>query len=480
MDRYELRCGDSLKLLKTLADNSVDALVTDPPAGIAFMNKAWDGDKGGKRQWKAWLESIARECLRVLKPGAYGLVWSLPKTSHWTGDALEDAGFDVVSQVVHLFGSGFPKGQAVGKMMDKKMGLEREVVGTVKKVQSYGFEANNTLGGSPDKVGLMDVTAPASELSAAWEGFNTGIKPAHEIWWLVQKPISEKTIVANVLKWGTGALNIDGCRVGEDVRFNPPAQNTKYGNSLNMSKTGMPLNANGTTAKGRYPSTLIHDGSDAVLSVFPETNQTGGGRKGENGTRTYLKQQNNRNAQCSNLNPDNPNAIWDAERQDWYVLTPTHNDDTGGNASRYFYCAKISPKDRNQGCEHLFWRDDNGHLTQLSPEQYAELSALPETERPTLRTGNPHPTVKPVNLMRYLCRLITPPNGLILDPFLGSGSTGKAAMLEGFSFIGFDLDPNFVTVATARIEHALNNPDKEYTPPKTQAPQATTKQGKLF
>lgn len=166
--------GDCVEQLRNMNSNTIDALVTDPPAGISFMGKAWDGDRGGRKEWVAWLESVMRECLRVLKPGGHGLVWAIPRTSHWTATALEDAGFEIRDVVTHLFGSGFPKSMNLGKAIDREI---------------------------------------TSAASAAWDGWGTALKPASEHWILVRKPISEKTVAANVKRWGVGGINVDGCRV---------------------------------------------------------------------------------------------------------------------------------------------------------------------------------------------------------------------------------------------------------------------------
>jgi site-specific DNA-methyltransferase (adenine-specific) len=244
--------------------------------------------------------------------------------------------------------------------------------------QSEGSQVNT--GGMPH------ITKGTSE----WEGWGTALKPALEPITVARKPISEKTVAENCLKWGVGGINIDGCRVGTEVMNNAPVGNKAGGNSLNMSATGMPQDAEGTTANGRFPANLIHDGPDEVVSLFP-----------------------------------NPHGA--------------------GSASRFFYCAKASKADRNEGCEGL---EDK--------EWKTEGACIPERKnRPFNASKNNHPTVKPTDLMRYLCRLVTPPSGIVLDPFMGSGSTGKAAVLEGFRFVGIEQDPETFEIAVARIKAAL-------------------------
>ncbi len=465
---YTLHCGDCLEVLRTLPDNSVDAVVTDPPAGIGFMtgNSGWDGNKGGRDQWINWLAEVMVEVKRVLKPGGHALVWSIARTQHWTATACENAGFevrDVVSylhdagtdwsnfleslspeqlqgfeialasqvdtgfdSVLSIFGSGFPKGLNISLKIDELLGKERTVVGEKKKIQSFGLESNNTLGGSPDKNGVMQITAPASDEAAQWEGWKTALKPAVENWILLRKPVEKGlTIAENVLKHGVGGLNVGACA----VENNGIVSNSKIERSPKTKDIlGKFQDRNGETTwesdpNGRYPSHLLLDGSDAVEAIFPDTGQNGGGRKGENGTRSYMKTSSK--TACINLSADtvnNPNVKFDPVRNDHYVLTPKSPADGGGSASRYFYHAKVSPTDRNEGCENL---------------------------------PNRHATVKSNNLCRYLCRLITPPNGVILDCFMGSGSTGKAAMQEGFRFIGIEQNPEYVAIAEARILHAI-------------------------
>jgi len=338
--------GDCIEVLRTLPDNSVDSLVTDPPAGISFMGKDWDHHKGGRKEWTAWMAEVMTECLRVMKPGAHGLVWALPRTSHWTGSALEDAGFEVRDVVSHLFGTGFPK----------SMNLK--------------------------KAGAGD----------AWEGYGTALKPAHEMWFLVRKPISEKTVAANVIKWGCGGLNIDGCRVefqSEDDKASAKPQGIA---TSKQAKDGL-AKASGVNSEriefevkqntqGRFPANL-------VLSHNPDCEDD----------------------QCS---LGCAAAMLDEQ---------SGASKSSDGASRFFYCAKVSPSERNAGL---------------------------------VETKNVHPTVKAQRLMRYLCRLITPPNGVVLDPFMGSGSTGVAAKSESFKFIGIEIDPEYVEIAKKRIGSISN------------------------
>jgi DNA modification methylase len=434
MTQFTLHHGDCLKVLKTLPSCSVDAIVTDPPAGIAFMGKSWDTDKGGRDAWIAWMQSIAQECLRVIKPGGHALVWALPRTSHWTGMAWENAGWEPRDKVVHLFGTGFPKSLDVSKAIDKAAGAKREVVGYSRGV---GVEDNQGYGGiARGGVGIVQkgidvpVTASATPEAKQWEGWGTALKPAVEDWWLLRKPI-DGTIAGNVAKHGTGALNIDACRIGTEERT---YDLTMVSGGFETTGGGRNVKSGEKTVVGRWPANVITDGSDEVVAGFPQT--TSGNLE------PHHRLQASDNLAMSGANQArNPRASFGGD---------------SGSAARFFYCAKASRTDRDEGCEHLVDRTgaeavdrEEGSAGMNSPRAGASRTAG--------KVKNHHPTVKHTELMRYLCRLITPPSGVVLDAFMGSGSTGKAAMLEGFNFIGIEQDAEYLEIAKARIEYALRN-----------------------
>ena len=408
---YTLHHGDCLEVLQTLPDNSVDSIVTDPPAGIAFMNMQWDKDKGGRDVWIAWMEKVAKECLRVIKPGGHALVWSLPRTSHWTGTAWENAGWEPRDKIYFLFGTGFPKSMNIGKQIDKMRGATRAVVGYQQAIGNakgkgaaghYANALSGVVGYDVVKDG-WDITAPATEEAKQWDGWGTGLKPASEEWWLFRKPISEATIADNVLHWGTGGLNIDGCRVeGAPPSVPQPVFKSPTGSIYNM-KTGEGRNGEMSQASGRWPANVVHDGSDEVVGMFPDTLPAKQAERGKGIDGSTFR---HKSGELHGVRG--------------------HND-SGGSAARFFYGAKASVRDRDEG-----------------------LSKSNTTTR-----ANIHPTVKSTELMRYLCRLITPPHGIVLDPFAGSGSTGKGALKEGFQFIGIEMDEEYYTIARARLEHVL-------------------------
>jgi len=361
MLKMTLLHGNNLDLLRAMPDNSVHAIVCDPPYGLGkepdalamlrdwieaghhdvksksgFMGKTWDAFVPQPVQW--------RECLRVLKPGGHVLSFAGTRTHDLITMGLRIAGFEIRDQIDWIYGSGFPKSLDVGKALDKMAGAEREVVGS-------------------------RVTAPATEAAQQWDGWGTALKPALEPITLARKPL-EGTFAANVLKWHTGALNVDGCRVG--VEGGTAKGSKPQGKGHGIYGAGLHGVCEITHLdKGRWPANLIHDGSDDVTGLFPDT------------------------------------------------------------TARFFYAAKVSAKERHD------WQGDG--------------AAVPEREnRPFNPSKNHHPTVKPIALMRYLCRLITPPGGTVLDPWMGSGSTGKAAALEGFDFIGMEQDAGYFAIAQAR------------------------------
>ena len=374
--------GDCEQLLLKLSGESLHALVTDPPAGIGFMGRAWDGDRGGRAQWVAWLAGVMRECLRVLKPGAHALVWALPRTSHWTATALEDAGFEIRDVVMHLFGTGFPKSLDVSKALDKAAG----VAFRAQPASGVGFMNPAGAGGynvTKNKLKRAGKSTPAAQ---QWDGWGTALKPAAEHWILCRKPLVG-TVAANVAAHGTGALNIDGCRIATADGY----ASNRVTQGVNTARTSFaPAAAQRTfepAPAGRWPAHLTLDESAAALLDAQSGHLKSGAIK-------KPRQQTSGTGYGS------------------LQLGGTCEASEGG-ASRFFYVAKASRAERGK--------------------------------------GNKHPTVKPLALMRWLLRLVTPPGGTVLDPFAGSGSTGVAAALEGFDFIGMEQEAEFAATARERI-----------------------------
>lgn len=449
---YQALLGDSLQILKTLPSNSVDSLITDPPAGIGLMGLDWDKDKGGKTEWINWLSEIMTECHRILKPGAHGFVWAIPRTSHWTAAALENAGFQVKDVVTHIFGSGFPKSIAIDKALDRakysdtdllfkvtawirnrrnELGLTNreldEIAGTkggachwtavpphgqpniptkerweklaqilgpapewlmdlIKPSHEVGADWKNRnvvgvyhkdsggIGGKVFTATHREMTIPTNELSKKWRGWGTALKPASEHWILIQKPISEHNIAANIKKFGTGGINIDASRIPVHGKI-PSTSNLNFqgGSFLWDAKERSQQSVYHQHPCGRFPANLIITRSnekDCPAKILNNQSER------ETEVAQYFK----------NFKPEVP----------------------------FLYCKKPDKKEKG--------------------------------------FNNTHPTVKPLRLMRYLCKMLTPEGGVVLDPFMGSGTTGVAALFEKFQFIGIERDSAYYEIAQRRLQ----------------------------
>lgn len=402
---YTFHLGDSREVLKTLPDNSVDSIVCDPPyhllankkddprraspaaaqrakSGPGFMGMTWDGGD------VAFQPEIWREALRVLKPGGHLLAFSGTRTYHRMAVAIEDAGFEIRDQIGWLYGSGFPKSRNIAE---------------------HDLEGDD---------------------AARWSGWGTALKPAWEPICVARKPLAG-TVAANVRAHGTGALNIEACRVAvHDAEYARNCSGDRgHDGTRSAGQEGVTNlhTGGGSAASGRWPANVIHDGSDEVLAAFAQYGERGAA------------------APVHRRNGDKFRTAYGAFAGDIDEAGSTFHGDTG-TAARFFYCAKATRKDRNEGCEHMERKPLHWSSGDQNPGSF-------QAEGTDKTSQNNHPTVKPTELMAYLCRLVTPPGGVVLDPFMGSGSTGKACMREGFRFIGIDLTPEYVEIARARIAH---------------------------
>lgn len=407
-DRATLHLGDCRTVLAGMAPASVDAIVTDPPYELGFMGKAWDS-AGIAYDPEVWAQA-----LRVLKPGGHLLAFGGTRTWHRLAVAIEDAGFEIRDSLMWLYGSGFPKSLDVSKAIDKAAGAEREVIRPRLYEMTDGGGYSGNLNTSKPRSESAEITAPATDAARQWEGWGTALKPAWEPIVLARKPLVG-TVARNVLEHGTGALNIDGCRVAATEALVRPSiqrmDNAVLGKGLGAGTQVEPA--------GRWPANVILDPEAGALL----DEQSGVSKSPPVGSVTNTKPR-----KSGSMAGPLRNAV------------PQENGygDSGG-ASRFFYCAKASKRDRNYG--------------------------LPEGAK------NDHPTVKPSSLMRYLVRLITPPGGIVLDPFMGSGSTGIAAVLEGFEFVGIDQDEHYLTdLAEPRIAAAEAEVTGRPTPPPSPGP----------
>jgi hypothetical protein len=397
--------------MKGLEASSVDAIVTDPPYGLSFMGKHWDHGIPGIAFWT--------EALRVAKPGAHLLAFGGTRTFHRLACAIEDAGWEIRDTVMWVYGSGFPKSHSVDKAIDKAAGAEREVVGRhIQSVQDR--KLGNSLEGSKDaSLGWQyDITAPATPAAKQWQGWGTALKPAWEPIIVARKPL-QGTVAANVLAWGTGALNIDASRIGCEQtatrRNGDSGGNGAYGRDERVFTRVNP--------PGRWPANLIHDGSEEVVGLFPVTGVSRGGNSQHINRECYGR--------------------YNAENDG---IDPGYGD--SGSAARFFYCAKASKADRDEGLDGMEERQGGA---EYRPNDDGSAGLQSRLHGATVKGRNHHPTIKPAALMRYLCRLVTPPDGVVLDPFMGSGSTGKAALQEGFRFVGIELEPEYLEIAKGRI-----------------------------
>jgi site-specific DNA-methyltransferase (adenine-specific) len=409
--------NDCIAAMKEMEDNSVDSIVTDPPYELGFMGKSWDASG------IAFNVDVWREALRVLKPGGHLIAFSGSRTYHRMAVAIEDAGFEIRDQIMWVYGSGFPKSLNISKAIDKQEGNWRGKAG-----EPFDNDIKRSFGQHYERTPMEP---PVSDEAKQWDGWGTALKPAHEPMVLARKPV-EGTVANNVLTYGTGGLNIDGSRVPSDDGFEkawdkPVSTNISAPGGKYISegaKHTVDLTSNRPVG-GRFPANFIHDGSDEVLALFPDTKSP----------KTYLRS-----------SKATANIDWNPKEADTEQL----GFGDSGSAARFFYCAKASKRDRNQGLDGFETREKrymataNGTgKTSKGMEQF--------TSQPS---ANHHPTVKPTSLMQYLVRLVTPSGGVVLDPFMGSGSTGKACAYEGFDFIGIDQSAEYVEIARARIAFA--------------------------
>jgi site-specific DNA-methyltransferase (adenine-specific) len=411
---HQILLGDCRDRLKELPDNSIDSIVTDPPYELGFMGKSWDASG------VAYDVTVWQECLRVLKPGGHLLSFGGSRTYHRMACAIEDAGFQIRDQIMWVYGSGFPKSLNISKAIDKAAGVQFNA----KPASGVGFMNNNDDGYNTTLNQLVQVGESTAE-AKEWDGWGTALKPAHEPIVLARKPLVG-TVANNVLTHGTGGINIDGCRVGmSDADKAKSLNNWKpqgYELKESIYEFGTEVVTTEQSQQGRFPANFIHDGSDEVLELFPDTK--GGTWNTTKGARHFN-------------NDGEPTGY-----------ATSKSDASTGSAARFFYCAKASKKDRNEGLDGF---------AEKRPDERTTTGMGTFDEKGVAKQANHHPTVKPTDLMRYLCRLITPPNGTVLDPFTGSGSTGKAAVLEGFSFIGVEQSEEYIAIAEARIQSAKEN-----------------------
>jgi DNA modification methylase len=418
---YKILHGNNLDILPTLPDNSVDSIVTDPPYELGFMGKKWDSSG------IAYSVELWQQCLRVLKPGGHLLSFGGTRTWHRVAVGIEDAGFEIRDSIAWLYSTGFPKSLDVSKAIDKQAGAEREVLGRNPNSREQAGK-ENTLYESGTVGKTAYETAPSTPEAQQWQGWGTALKPAFEPIVVARKPI-EGTVANNVLKWGTGGLNIDGSRITASDQeqlekyWDRNQSDSQEGTVKVAGQKDIDLRSYKPTA-GRWPANIILDPYTAELldeqsgTLKPATSRTKAKSRGLFGAGL-----------------------------DETTIYP----DTGG-ASRFFYVAKASKRDRNEGLDELL-ETTAADMVDREPDSAGMNSPRAVAGR-TSGAKNFHPTVKPTTLMEYLIKLVTPPGGVVLDPFTGSGSTGKAAILQGFDFIGIEMTEEYLPIIEGRLKHA--------------------------
>ena len=468
METNKIYQGDCITEMKKLPENSIDAIITDPPYGLEFMGKEWDKFKQGKNvaggttgigtpfgrskplnsayqygikeknQLQQFCYSWAKECLRVLKPGGFLLSFGGTRTYHRMVCGIEDAGFEIRDMIEWFYGSGFPKSLNIGKQVDKIRGKEREIIGkenySMPKADntiganSYGISGGSLKNGVTAKRIIPNITKGNSK----GEGWGTSLKPSHEPICVARKPLSEKNVALNVLKWGTGGINIDESRIGfknelDEKESKGKNQHSKYPNSVmrNPAPNGIyhqdKRPAVDYTAKGRFPANLILDEEAGKMLDEQTIGKVGNGHWAKTKITGFGK--------------------FGGGKSEYFGVGK--KDKSKAGASRFFYCAKASKSERQYGLGREYEIDNSDKYNGKFPDSKAD------------KLKNNHPTVKPIKLMEYLIKLVSKENAIILDPFLGSGTTAIACLKLNRKFIGIEKEPEYVEIAKARIKPFL-------------------------
>ena len=449
-DCYKIYSGDMNDMESVIEQNSIDAIVTDPPYEINFMGRQWDASGIAFRP-ETW-----RHCWDVLKPGGYLLAFGGSRTFHRIACAIEDAGFEIRDTIMWLYGSGFPKSMNIGLAIDKKNGVESEVVGysggTMPDFRDVGRKQKAISGSDKLTFGQVENAdrkdAPIYKAQNEWNGWGTALKPAYEPIIIARKPC-EGSCVDNVLKYGVGGINIDECRITleDSYKYKETNRHSRTTNVFTDDECGFDNSENrvaSASPKGRFPSNLIltydETNYDEVCGGFPNTTSTGGSGEASINYGQY----------CGGY-------------QQGYVCDTLGGYGDSGSASRYFYCAKASKRDRDEGLDAFEEKQCVGGGGGIGDYLNDVNSCSGKYGSEKAPHKNTHPTVKPTALMSYLIRLVSPKGATILDPFMGSGSTGKSVMYENkdrnadYKFIGIELTDEYLPIAKARIDYVINN-----------------------
>ena len=500
--------GDCLEVLKEMEDNSVTGICADPPAGISFMNKNWDSNKGDRDKWIAWMTEVMTESFRVLKPGGMAFIWAIPRTSHWTATAIENAGFIIREKFYHIFGSGFPKSANISKQIDRKLGKERKVV-SVKKTKSGGManvnKVNKEQGFRPNNYNehgnIFEITEPNSEQAKQFEGYGTATKPAAEEWVIAMKP-NEGSFADNALKWGVAGINVDGCRIKHNEKCKMMQKQTDKKSMTGGGKVGQAgrhCDVLELKPQGRWPANLIlqHHPECKLVGEKKVKGIKGGSQGSGKRDKGWAMKARKEVIDIDYCDKDGNETI---EEYDCHLSCPIRimNEQVGikksgtncvrtkegfflehggmgkdgdvqitygdsGYVSRYFknlspeiplffYSSKASTSERNHGCENIKERkvETMGKYNNPSEGRTADKNGGPK--------NNHHPTVKSLSLIKYLCSFLKmPQNTVILDMFAGSGTLGVACEQLGINYILVEREQEYCDIIRARVA-AANKP----------------------
>jgi len=441
-----LLVGNCLTTLKNLPDDSIDSIVTDPPYEIGFMGKGWDST-GIAYNVELW-----KECLRVLKPGGHLLSFGATRSYHRMAVAIEDAGFEIRDSIHWTYGSGFPKSMNISKAIDKQAGAERKVVGFRDVPDQRGGRINSEATAENGvQTRNVPITTPATDAAKKWDGWGTALKPSHEPIVVARKPL-DGTVADNVQQHGTGAINIDATRVGsETITINGQGNDNLFHGNFSGE-------IDNPTRTGRFPANtlLTHNYDCQQTGTTSQTVVTTSGKgfagSFEGGTNDNGGAAQTFSSPTWSCTPSCPIELLDQQQEE--VSRFFHNSQwsVADDLSPFIYQAKPGKKERNAGLDGL---------PEQRPDERTETGMGTFEEKGVAKQSNFHPTVKPVELMRYLIKMVTPPNGVVLDPFLGSGTTAVAATLEGYAWKGCELTADYLPIIKGRITWAVAEKKKQ-------------------
>jgi site-specific DNA-methyltransferase (adenine-specific) len=461
--------GNNIDALKLFPDNHFDSIVTDPPYGLGkepnaeqlmkdWIDKGFHEIKGGGFMGKEWDAFVPqpifwKEVFRVLKHGGYVVSFFGTRTYDWGVMSMRFAGFEVRDCIQWLYGSGFPKSHNIGKAIDKMYGAERDVIGEKQYTNMNTKGKNGIFVNDTQQRIRQQITIPNTKQAKLWDGWGTALKPANEPIVLARKPLEKGlTVAENVLKWGVGAINIDDCRIKLEENYKPVRRVNSFSNGQNNEWLKLPkINESSPSANenGRFPANIIlgcncenenNHNENCPIRILDE----------QSGDRSSTRINNSNDK----IKKGNTNKLFGGSIQKIESYSKDYRDK--GGASRFFYVAKASKSEREKGLKNLEIKSTNTNEKFIEEYENDKDCVQGKYQAVKSPSQNFHPTVKPIKLMQYLVKLVTPPNGIVLDPFCGSGTTGIACKIDGFQFVGIDQDLDYCKIAEARIENTIS------------------------